>query len=221
MCVAVGAGAGEGPGDGDGLGDGLGAGDGDGLGLGEGSGLGDGSGVGELLTSIERLALPVLPAASVAIAVIVWVPFGTFVVSRGSVHVVVPLASCGDVPSIRIETFCTALSSEAVPATVTVPLVSVAGDGAEIVTVGGVVSHGLCLLQPPFPPPPPGLFPPAANAPLDESAPTISPINASTARTRFVDLADEERPNGGAPPQSARACDRFVPNRFRPCVEVS
>ena len=226
--MAVGAGGG----DGLGLGDELGLGEGDGLGLGDGKGLGvgdgvgpgdsDGSGVGALLTSIDRLAVPVLPAASVAIAVIVCAPFVTVVVSNGSVHVVVPLASCGEAPSIRIETFCTDLLSDAVPATVTVPLASAAGDGVEIATVGGDVSHCWCLLQPPFPPPPPGLFPPAANAPVDDSAPTISPINASSARTRLVGPDDDERTNGVcAPPQSARACDRFVHSRSRPSVEIS
>lgn len=66
------------PAEGLGLGDGDGLGEGDGLGDGEGSGLGDGDGDGSgdgegdgLLTSIKRLAVPVLPAESVAMAVMV------------------------------------------------------------------------------------------------------------------------------------------------------
>jgi hypothetical protein len=112
-----------------------------------------------LLTSTETLAVPTLPAESVAVAVIVWAPSTYVVVLRGSLQLIVPVASWGEVPSTVTLTFATALLSEAVPVTVTVPLVTAPDEGTEMATAGGVVSHGRRLLQVGVPlanaPPPP------------------------------------------------------------------
>src|SRR5437016_926492 len=100
-----------------------------------------------LLTATETLAVATFPAESVAVAVITWTPSAYAMVFSGSVQVVVPVAGCGDVPSTDTSTFATAPLSDAVPATVTVPLVAVPCEGTEMATAGGVVSQGFLLLQ--------------------------------------------------------------------------
>jgi hypothetical protein len=181
----LGVGDGEGLGEGDGLGDGEGLGEGDGLGDGSGDGDGDGDG---LLTSIKRLAVPVLPAESVAMAVMVWTPSLNADVSIGSVHVDVPVAACGELASIATATFATVPLSDAVPATVMLPVARDPGEGAEMVTAGGVVSQVLFLLQ--FGPPP-GPF---AKAIGEYRSVAVSMITASGTRGARWFLPRWERP---------------------------
>jgi hypothetical protein len=117
------------------------------VGLGVGVGLVVGAGAGALLTLTVTLADVAFPDASVAVAVITCEPSPSVVVSIELVQEAAPVARAADPESILTCTFESEALSDAVPLTVTVPLTVEFDPGAEIATVGGVVSHGLRFEQ--------------------------------------------------------------------------
>jgi hypothetical protein len=122
-----------------GVGVGLGFGEGDGEGEGEGDGDGLGVGDGETVATVKLvLAVPALPAASVARAVTVCAPAATFDSDR--LQLLVPPAGCQAPPSSDTATALTPTSSDAVPATVSVAAVVLPEVGVEMARAGAVVS---------------------------------------------------------------------------------
>ena len=105
--------------------------------------------VSRLLTiTVTGAEVAVLPAASRATAVSVWVPFGARVVVQATVYGGALTSTPRLVPSSLNCTPATPTLSEALADTVTVPVTVAPAGGAAIETAGGVTSGGAPVQAP-------------------------------------------------------------------------
>ena len=122
----------------------------------------------------------VLPAASRATAVRVWLPSATVVVSQASEYGAAVSSAPRAAPSSRSCTPTTPVLSPAVATTVTVPLTTLAAIGAVIATVGARVSETVKVSALESPPPGAGL------ETLTDTVPAVAMSAAAIAALSWV-----------------------------------